>query len=102
MLAEPVKIAAVQMVSTPVVEENFANARRLVADAARQGARLVLLQNPQEAKQKIRLEKRLPASSRIMESPALGTIVEQILMIERADRSAALPASDAARSGNAV
>lgn len=65
-------------------------------------ARLVLLQNPQEAKQKIRLEKRLPASSRIMESPALGTIVEQILMIERADRSASLPASDAARSGNAV
>jgi deaminated glutathione amidase len=43
MLAEPVKIAAVQMVSTPVVEENFAVARRLVADAARQGARLVLL-----------------------------------------------------------
>lgn len=43
MSAEPVKIAAVQMVSTPVVDENFAAARRLVADAARQGARLVLL-----------------------------------------------------------
>lgn len=43
MHAEPVKIAAVQMVSTPLVEENFAAARRLVADAARQGARLVLL-----------------------------------------------------------
>lgn len=43
MLAERVKIAAIQMVSTPVVEENFAVARRLVADAARQGARLVLL-----------------------------------------------------------
>jgi nitrilase len=37
------KIAAVQMVSTPVVEENFAAARRLIADAARQGAQLVLL-----------------------------------------------------------
>lgn len=43
MSAESVKIAAVQMVSTPVVEENFAAARRQVAEAARQGARLVLL-----------------------------------------------------------
>lgn len=43
MSAEPVKIAAVQMVSTPVVDENFAAAQRLVADAARQGARIVLL-----------------------------------------------------------
>ena len=43
MLAEPVKIAAVQMVSTPVVDENLTAARRLVADAAHQGARLVLL-----------------------------------------------------------
>jgi len=36
-------IAAVQMVSTPDVEENLATARRLVAEAAGQGARLVLL-----------------------------------------------------------
>ncbi len=43
MLAESVKVAAVQMVSTPIVEENFATARRLVAEAASQGARLVLL-----------------------------------------------------------
>jgi nitrilase len=43
MLAESVKVAAVQMVSTPVVEENIAAVRQLVADAARQGARLVLL-----------------------------------------------------------
>jgi deaminated glutathione amidase len=43
MSAEPVKIAAVQMVSTPVMDENFAAARRLVADAAKQGAQLVLL-----------------------------------------------------------
>ena len=43
MHAEAIKIAAVQMVSTPAVEENFAAARCLVADAARQGARLVLL-----------------------------------------------------------
>lgn len=43
MLADTVRIAAVQMVSTPVVEENFAAARRLIADAARQGAQLVLL-----------------------------------------------------------
>lgn len=43
MLAEPLKIAAVQMVSTPVVDENCIAARRLVADAARQDARLVLL-----------------------------------------------------------
>ncbi|MFC7513383.1 carbon-nitrogen hydrolase family protein [Herbaspirillum sp. GCM10030257] len=41
--ARSTKIAAIQMVSTPVVEENFASARRLVADAARQGAQLVLL-----------------------------------------------------------
>ena len=36
-------VAAVQMVSTPVVEENIATARRLVAQAAATGARLVLL-----------------------------------------------------------
>jgi predicted amidohydrolase len=39
----PARIAAIQMVSTPRVEENLAAARRLVADAARQGAQLVLL-----------------------------------------------------------
>ena len=43
MHAESVKVAAIQMVSTPVVEENFAAARRLVAEAAQQGAKLVLL-----------------------------------------------------------
>jgi len=37
------KIAAVQMVSTPRVAENLAAARRLVADAAAQGAGLVAL-----------------------------------------------------------
>lgn len=37
------KIAAVQMVSTPDVEENFSSARRLVEQAAQQGAQLVLL-----------------------------------------------------------
>lgn len=42
-MQKPVKIAAVQMVSTPVVEENFATARRLIAEAAQQGAELVLL-----------------------------------------------------------
>jgi len=36
-------VAAVQMVSTPVVEENIATARRLIAEAAGSGARLVLL-----------------------------------------------------------
>ena len=43
MLIETMKVAAVQMVSTPVVEENFAVARRLVGEAAHQGAQLVLL-----------------------------------------------------------
>lgn len=38
-----IKVAAVQMVSTPVVEENFTTARRLIADAAGQGAQLVVL-----------------------------------------------------------
>lgn len=37
------KVAAVQMVSAPVVEENFATARRLIGEAAQQGAQLVLL-----------------------------------------------------------
>ncbi len=37
------KIAALQMVSTPDVERNLATARRLVAEAAAQGARLVAL-----------------------------------------------------------
>lgn len=43
MAADIVKIAAVQMVSTPVVEENLATASRLIAQAAAQGAQLVLL-----------------------------------------------------------
>jgi deaminated glutathione amidase len=37
------KIAALQMVSTPRVDENLARARELVAEAAAQGARLVAL-----------------------------------------------------------
>ena len=37
------KVAAIQMVSTPLVEENMASARRLVGQAAAQGAQLVLL-----------------------------------------------------------
>jgi nitrilase len=36
-------VSAVQMVSTPVVEENIATARRLIADAAARGAQLVTL-----------------------------------------------------------
>ncbi|WP_026354086.1 carbon-nitrogen hydrolase family protein [Massilia niastensis] len=36
-------VAAVQMVSTPQVSDNLATARRLVGDAARQGAELVAL-----------------------------------------------------------
>ncbi|WP_395406167.1 carbon-nitrogen hydrolase family protein [Pseudoduganella sp. UC29_106] len=36
-------VAAVQMVSTPVVEENIATARRLIGEAVDAGARLVLL-----------------------------------------------------------
>ncbi len=43
MMQNPSRIAAVQMVSTPHVEENFATARRLIAQAAEQGAQLVLL-----------------------------------------------------------
>ncbi|MFJ7565582.1 carbon-nitrogen hydrolase family protein [Herminiimonas sp. NPDC097707] len=37
------RVAAIQMVSTPSVEENIATARRLIAGAARQGASLILL-----------------------------------------------------------
>lgn len=37
------KVAAVQMISTPVVEENIETARRLIGDAAETGADLVLL-----------------------------------------------------------
>jgi predicted amidohydrolase len=37
------RIAAVQMISTPVVADNIASARRLVTEAARDGASLVLL-----------------------------------------------------------
>lgn len=42
-MGESMKIAAIQMVSTPFVEQNCAAARRLIADAAQQGAQLVLL-----------------------------------------------------------
>lgn len=38
-----IKIAAIQMVSTPTPEQNFATARNLIAQAAQQGAQLVLL-----------------------------------------------------------
>lgn len=37
------KVAAIQMISTPVIEENMVTARRLIAEAAQQGAELVLL-----------------------------------------------------------
>ena len=37
------KVAAIQMVSTPMIEENIITARRLIAEAAAQGAQLVLL-----------------------------------------------------------
>jgi nitrilase len=37
------RVAAIQMVSTPDVAENMAAAQRLISDAARQGAQLVLL-----------------------------------------------------------
>lgn len=43
MTTDIVKVAAVQMVSTPVVEENFHSARRMIGGAAQQGAQLVLL-----------------------------------------------------------
>jgi len=43
MAKESIKIAAVQMVSTPVVEQNFATAERLIREAAEHGAQLVLL-----------------------------------------------------------
>jgi len=43
MLASPARVAAIQMVSTPSVEENIAAARRLIGQAAQQGAGLVLL-----------------------------------------------------------
>ena len=42
-MTEPFKVAAVQMVSTPSVEQNISSARRLVAAAVAQGAQLVLL-----------------------------------------------------------
>ncbi|GGI18251.1 MAG: carbon-nitrogen hydrolase family protein [Oxalicibacterium faecigallinarum] len=41
--ATAMRVAAIQMVSTPVVEENIATVTRLVAEAAHQGAKLVLL-----------------------------------------------------------
>src|SRR5258708_9516875 len=43
MTAPAFKVAVVQMVSTPKVEENLAAAAKLVGEAAEQGARLVAL-----------------------------------------------------------
>ena len=37
------RVAAIQMISTPVIEENIATATRLIAEAAQQGATLILL-----------------------------------------------------------
>ena len=42
-MPENVRVAALQMVSTPRVDENLATADRLIADAVAQGARLVAL-----------------------------------------------------------
>ena len=41
--ATPFQVAALQMVSTPDVARNLAEARRLIAEAAGEGAQLVLL-----------------------------------------------------------
>ncbi len=43
MAEESIRIAAIQMVSTPVLEQNFATATRLIRQAASAGAQLVLL-----------------------------------------------------------
>jgi nitrilase len=43
MQASAARVAAIQMVSTPAVEENIATARNYIAQAAQQGAQLVLL-----------------------------------------------------------
>jgi predicted amidohydrolase len=43
MTQETIRVAAVQMVSTPQVEQNFSAARRLIGQAVDQGAQLVLL-----------------------------------------------------------
>lgn len=42
-MKESIKVAAIQLVSTPVPEQNFAAARRLIRQAAERGAQLVLL-----------------------------------------------------------
>lgn len=42
-MMDPVKVAALQMVSTPSLEENIATARGLIAQAAGQGTQLLLL-----------------------------------------------------------
>ena len=42
-LPKDVRVAAVQMVSTPRLDENLATAGRLIADAVAQGAELVAL-----------------------------------------------------------
>ena len=42
-MTDPLRIAAVQMISTPEVAPNLATAGRLVAEAAAQGAQLVAL-----------------------------------------------------------
>lgn len=42
-MSEPFSVAAIQMISTPEVAQNLATAARLVAQAAQQGAQLVLL-----------------------------------------------------------
>ncbi|MFC5475090.1 carbon-nitrogen hydrolase family protein [Paraherbaspirillum soli] len=41
--ADSFRVAAIQMVSTPQLEQNFSTARRLATEAAQQGAQLVLL-----------------------------------------------------------
>lgn len=43
MAEESIKIAAIQMISTPALEQNCATARQLIQEAARAGAQLVLL-----------------------------------------------------------
>jgi predicted amidohydrolase len=43
VMNEPVKVAAIQTVSTPLVEQNFASVRRMVGEAAQQGVQVVLL-----------------------------------------------------------
>lgn len=84
-MSDTMKVAAVQMISTPDVAENIEVAKRLIADAASQGARLVSLPeywSLMAVHERDKLDQaEVPGSGRIQEAMAQMALRHQIWLV---------------------